>query len=956
MEFDEHVTSVAYSPDGSRVASGAVNGTIYVWDTVTGDRAATLEGHESEVRSVAYSPDGQTIASGGDDGTVRVWDAASGAELAILGRHENWVRSVAYSPDGQTIASGGDDGTVRVWDAASGAELAILGRHEDWVRSVAYSPDGQTIASGGDDGTVRVWDAASGAELAILGRHEDWVRSVAYSPDGQTIASGGDDGTVRVWDAASGAELAILGKHEDWVRSVAYSPDGQTIASGGDDGTILIWNPMTENPTAIIRGHEGQVNGIAFSPDGMHLASGSEDWTVRLWDANSGIAVRTLTSVEDWIRSFSSSVGIDLEARHGCEKIELGPRPVSCSNTHVAYGQGVGIMLQSKESDGAAETVFQILALDQWISYRPNHIVYLASDNAEDLVKVRFNNDRCPLFRLFGASTCPLYPLTWYQEELRMSESTFLPSLNDPPPSIRPKEIRMVLMIGLRSLVVPYASLGLIAIAGPLLVVVYSRRRRGDPMQIARDFFSHTHWRVTRTWRRGAIRLESRTGSTLHALALDGVNNHEGSAEDVDRLVTATNGRIRLYMVFPDADSRVQHKNQVQQLKAKLHSDVVPLDLAALQVALHNDVCVSTLAEQEELYITREDPYFELMPIKDAGFFFGRQTELRGISSSLVQGQHIGIFGLRKTGKTSLANRLLERFRDIPIVMIQCDCFDSLLAADFLSLVTRRLHARLRKMGVVNGPSSDTDCCDLQAVVRLWRRTGRQEPCVVILDEIDRLLPIREGVDRNQLMEGRRVVGTLRTVAQELQALAVVAIDKRPDISRVNRLPLDAGENPMFMNLKEIYTGSLTESESREMLREIGTWRDIMWDDDALEQAFVYCGGHPLVTRLFASDACRQHKSIDLARANDVGRSIRASMHSHQIGGWYSEMVADMTVAEQDLLRYVGNASVPPAAHEVPLRFEDALTSMEHFGLVRNDGWIRFTAELFDYWVRTRLL
>ena len=172
-----------------------------LWDAASGEELVVLRGHESGVTSVAFSPDGWRVASGSSDETVRLWDAASGEELLVLCGHEKWVTSVAFSPDGSRIASGSRNGTVRLWDASSGEELAVLRGHEGHdVSSVAFSPDGSRIASAARDKTVRLWDASSGQELRVLRGHDSSVTSVAFSPDGSRIASGSSDYTVRLWD------------------------------------------------------------------------------------------------------------------------------------------------------------------------------------------------------------------------------------------------------------------------------------------------------------------------------------------------------------------------------------------------------------------------------------------------------------------------------------------------------------------------------------------------------------------------------------------------------------------------------------------------------------------------------------------------------------------------------------------------------------------------------------
>ena len=246
--------------------------------------------------SVAWSPDGRRVAAAGSGGLIRIWNAQTRNLEAEADRHSGTVLSVAWSPDGKWLASAGQDRTVRIWEWFEGEPLThwvLLRGHSRDVLSVAWSPDGKRLASAGKDQTVHLCEVTSQGRSTVLAGHKGAVHSVAWSPDGACLASGGEDGTVRIWDAAVARELLALKGHQGKVWDVAWSPDGKRLASSGEEGVLRVRAAATGQEELVLKVDTHLSGFVSWSPDGNQLLTVERN-LVRLWDVASGNEIRTL--------------------------------------------------------------------------------------------------------------------------------------------------------------------------------------------------------------------------------------------------------------------------------------------------------------------------------------------------------------------------------------------------------------------------------------------------------------------------------------------------------------------------------------------------------------------------------------------------------------------------------------------------------------------------------------
>jgi WD40 repeat protein len=288
------VRAAAISADGGWIATGALDGTVRLWDVPVGTSTAESSGETDRVHALAIAPDGTWLATAGMDRTVRLFDLTDTTEIGVLSGHRSEIRSVAIAPDGTWLATAGSDRTVRLWNRDTGDQYAELTGHAGPVRSVVISPDGRLIATAGSHEGVRLWDVADRRSRAELTHHGGPVMALAFAPDGTWLVTAGSDETVRLWDPVTGALLDEFAAHYGPVLAVAVAPGGACVATGGDDEMVRLWDVRAQRQIIALSGHTGTVLAVAFSPDGAWLASAGMDRTIRVWDVAGRAPVATM--------------------------------------------------------------------------------------------------------------------------------------------------------------------------------------------------------------------------------------------------------------------------------------------------------------------------------------------------------------------------------------------------------------------------------------------------------------------------------------------------------------------------------------------------------------------------------------------------------------------------------------------------------------------------------------
>lgn len=294
MRPGDEVTALAFSPDGTKLASGPIySNVVQIWDRASGRLLVSCKGHAGTLMQIQFTRDGNFVVSSSLDKTVRIWDASTGRERTRLATP--WPGSFCVSPDGRVLAMSNQDKSIYLCDVATGKAIrALKVGIEASIRpgfepiALAFSADGKRLVTA-DFESLRIWEVATGRlERSVETNSWGQARAAAFNGDSVAVISSAYGAPYTLWLQSPQSEPRILRVEQAKLAQCTFSPDGRSVLFSSPETGLRLWDANSGKEIRQFSGMQGNARALAFSADGKIVAAGTDASVIQQWDAATG--------------------------------------------------------------------------------------------------------------------------------------------------------------------------------------------------------------------------------------------------------------------------------------------------------------------------------------------------------------------------------------------------------------------------------------------------------------------------------------------------------------------------------------------------------------------------------------------------------------------------------------------------------------------------------------------
>ncbi|KAK5237063.1 U3 snoRNP protein [Exophiala xenobiotica] len=319
------ISTVTINKTGEWLAMGSSKtGQLLVWEHASESNILKQSSHLDALTALSYSPDSTRIITGADDGLIKIWDIASGFHIATFTEHASAVTASAYSKRGNILFTSSLDGSVRAWDMLRYRNFRTFTAPTRLSFScLAIDPSAEVVCAASHDSfDIHLWSVQTGALLDQLSGHEGLISTLAFTPDGRYLVSGSWDHTIRVWSVFDRSQTSEVLQLTSDLLCVAIRPDSAQIAASTLDGSLTFWSlntsiqesgldgrrdvsggrTLTSRRTAASTPGTKSFNTITYAADGTCLLAAGNSKYICLY------SVTTLTLIKKYTVSINLSL------------------------------------------------------------------------------------------------------------------------------------------------------------------------------------------------------------------------------------------------------------------------------------------------------------------------------------------------------------------------------------------------------------------------------------------------------------------------------------------------------------------------------------------------------------------------------------------------------------------------------------------------------------------------